>query len=242
VCCYFAQQPGDSDVSFLKVVASDAETVVGNALLLAATREKVSLAERQHLARELHDSVSQALYGIALGARTIRELLDRDPAQIIGLAEYVLQLAAAGLAEMRALIFELRPESLELEGLPAALTKQADAIRARHGVVVETFLDDVPECSIQLQHTLYRIAQEALHNAAKHANARRIEVRLRAHDSTISLDVIDDGVGFQPRGAYPGHLGLRSMHERAAAIGGTLQVTSSPGAGTRVRFTVPFER
>jgi PAS domain S-box-containing protein len=242
VCCYFAQQPGDSDVTFLKFVASDAETVVGNALLLAAAREKVSLAERQHLARELHDSVSQALYGIALGARTICELLDRDPAQIIGLAEYVLQLADAGLAEMRALIFELRPESLELEGLPAALTKQADAIRARHGVVVETFLDDVPECSIQLQHTLYRIAQEALHNAAKHANARRIEVRLRAHDSTISLDVIDDGVGFQPRGAYPGHLGLRSMHERAAAIGGTLQVTSSPGAGTRVRFTVPFER
>jgi signal transduction histidine kinase len=242
MCCYFARQPGDSDVAFLKVVASEAATVIGNAQLLAAAREKVSRAERQHLARELHDSVSQALYGIALGARTIRELLDRDPTQIIGPADYVLQLADAGLADMRALIFQLRPESLELEGLAAALVKQADAVRARHGVVVETSLDDVRECSIEVQHALYRIAQEALHNAAKHANARRIEVRLHARDSTITLDVIDDGVGFQPHGEYPGHLGLRSMRERAATIGGMLHITSSPGAGTRVRFTVPFER
>ncbi|MGY1708318.1 GAF domain-containing sensor histidine kinase [Geodermatophilus sp. SYSU D00758] len=241
ICCFFAQPPADPEVAFLKVVANDAATVVGNLLLLSATREKVSLAERQHLARELHDSVSQALYGIGLGARTIRELLDRDPSRITGAADYVLQLAEEGLTEIRDLIFQMRPESPDREGLRAALTREADAVRARHGIVVETFLDDVPTCSVQVQHTLYRIAQEALHNAARHAHARRVEVRLRAHGSTLALDVDDDGVGFRPDDEYPQHLGLRSMRERAAMIGGALEIDSSPGAGTRVRLTVPSE-
>ncbi|MGY1736645.1 GAF domain-containing protein [Geodermatophilus sp. SYSU D00684] len=239
LCCFFAERPDDPDVAFLRVVASDAATIVGNLLLLAAARERGSLAERQHLARELHDSVSQALYGIALGARTIRELLDRDPGQISGPADYVLQLADVALAEMRALIFELRPESLELEGLHAALSKEADAVRARHGLVVETVLDDVPEVSLQAQHALYRIAQEALHNAARHGHAYHVGVRLHADGSTVILEVVDDGVGFEPDAEYPGHLGLRSMRERAAALGGTVRITSSFGAGTRVRVTVP---
>lgn len=242
--CYYLhrdQRPGDAiDLDFLKVIAGLVSSVVENAQLLAAAREKVALEERQHLARELHDSVSQALYGIALGARTAHEMLRRDPWAVREPIDYVLQLAEAALAEMRALIFELRPESLETEGLEGALARQAEAVRARHGLAVETSLAVVPDVSAEVQQALYRIGQEALHNAARHSEARRVEVRLAAEDATIALDVIDDGVGFRPDDDFPGHLGLRSMRERALGVGGTLEVTSGPGGGTHVTARVPL--
>jgi len=122
----------DAEVAFLKIVADQAAVIAENARLVTDAQAHVALEERQRLARELHDSVSQALFGIGLGARTAREHLDRDPGAARAPLDYVLQLAEAGLAEMRALIFELRPESLEKEGLVGALAKQAAARRARH--------------------------------------------------------------------------------------------------------------
>jgi signal transduction histidine kinase len=198
--------------------------------------------ERQRLARELHDSVSQALYGIALGARTARALLDRDPQKAVEPIDYVLSLANAGMAEMRALIFELRPDSLAHEGLVVALTKQAEALRARHQIVVRARLCDEPDLALDAKDALYRIAQESLHNVVKHARAGRVELWLDAatpQSPFVTLDIRDDGTGFDATAAFPGHLGLHSMRERAARLGGTLTIESAPGQGTHVRARIP---
>lgn len=241
VCYYFApeRRPDETCLRLIRAMAAQAAIVVDNAQLLAAANKTVALEERQHLARELHDSVSQALYGIALGARAALERLDQDPRGAREPVSYVLQLAETGLAEMRALIFELRPESLRAEGLAAALVKQADAARGRSGTAVDVSIDDIPDSAIEAQQALYRIGQEALHNAAKHARAQHVQLRLAVEDDHLTLDVTDDGQGFDPEAAYPGHLGLQSMRERAVAAGGNLWISSSKGTGTRVRATVP---
>jgi signal transduction histidine kinase len=140
---------------------------------------------------------------------------------------------------MRALIFELRPESLETEGLVAALEKQAAALRARHEIEVETTLCNEPEASPEAKEAVYRIAQEALHNTVKHARANRVEIRMDCGAERIDLEVSDDGVGFDAGGDFPGHLGLRSMRERAERRGGTLQVETAPGKGTRLHARIP---
>jgi PAS domain S-box-containing protein len=234
------EQPGEDERVFLSAVTDQAAVVVDNARLFSEARGKAALEERQRLARELHDSVSQALYGIALGARTARALLDRAPEQVADPLDYVLSLADAGLAEMRALIFELRPESLESEGLIAALEKQASALRARHEVEVEAVLCDEPNVPLEKKEALYRIAQEALHNTVKHARANAVDLKMECDPGRITLTVSDDGAGFDPEGDFPGHLGLRSMRERAARLGGTLEIESAPGKGTRIRARIPL--
>jgi signal transduction histidine kinase len=216
--------------------------VVENARLFAQARDKAALEERQRLARELHDSVSQALYGITLGTKTARALLERNPEQVADSLEYVLSLATAGQAEMRALIFELRPESLKKEGLVAALEKQADALKARHGIDTVAALCNEPDASLEVKEAVYRIAQEALHNTVKHARASNVKIKMQCTPEQITLEITDDGAGFEARGDFPGHLGLRSMRERALHLGGVLEVDSSPGKGTHVCARIPVRR
>src|SRR5262249_42149120 len=153
--------------------------------------------------------------------------------------DYVLTLAEAGLAEMRALIFELRPESLEVEGLIAALDHQLAALHARHGIAVEASLGTEPEVPYASKEAMYRVAQEALHNVVKHAHASAVKVTLGADAEGLTLEVCDDGQGFDPDGQFPGHLGLRTMQERAAGLGGSVRVESTPGSGTRVHAWIP---
>jgi signal transduction histidine kinase len=140
---------------------------------------------------------------------------------------------------MRALIFELRPESLEKEGLVAALEKQAAAVQARHGIRVEAELVREPEASLEVKEALYRVAQEALHNTVKHARAANVKLKLVESPDGITLGIFDDGVGFDVRKDFPGHLGLKSMRERATRLGGTLEVTSEPEHGVRILARVP---
>jgi signal transduction histidine kinase len=238
--CYLPdQEPGEDEKVFLRAVADQTAVALENARLFSEARGKAALEERQRLARELHDSVSQALYGIALGAKTARKLVDQNPERAADPLEYVLSLAEAGLAEMRALIFELRPESLENEGLVAALEKQAAALRARHEIRVQTILCEEPGASPETKEALYRIAQEALHNTVKHARAKNSKIRVECDPDTIILEISDDGVGFDTGGDFPGHLGLHSMRERAEGLGGTLKVESAPGEGTRIRVLIP---
>jgi len=234
------QEPGEDERVFLKAVADQTAVVVENAGLFAEAHGKAALEERQRLARELHDSVSQALYGIALGSRTARTLLDREahPDRVAEWLEYVLSLAEAGLTEMRALIFELRPESLETEGLVTALNQQAAALEARHELPVHTTLGEEPDLPLETKEALYRIAQEALHNTVKHAHASRADLKLESEVGGIALEVSDDGVGFDPEGSFSGHLGLKSMRERATRLGGTLWVESAPGEGTTIRVRI----
>jgi PAS domain S-box-containing protein len=234
------EEPGEDEKAFLVAVADQTAVAVENARLFAKARGKAALEERQRLARELHDSVSQALYGIALEAKTGRALLGGDSQEAADSLEYVLSLAGAGLAEMRALIFELRPESLETEGLVAALEKQVAVLETRHEIGVEAILCDEPAAPLESKEAAYRIAQEAIHNTVRHARAGAILIALDSDETGISLEVSDDGVGFDPEADFPGHLGLSSMRERAVNLGGTLEVDSAPARGTRVRAHIPF--
>lgn len=141
---------------------------------------------------------------------------------------------------MRALIFELRPESLETEGLIAALQKQAEATSARYEIPVRSSLCAEPAAPLPVKEALYRIAQEALHNTVKHAQAGSIELSLVREERDVVLEVRDDGRGFDPGGSFPGHLGLHSMKERAARHGGVVGVESALGRGTSVRARIPL--
>jgi signal transduction histidine kinase len=221
-------------------IAHQAAVAIQNARLHEHMLRHAAIEERQRLARELHDSVSQALYGIGLGAQSALGWLERDDrTRAVDSLGYVLELANAGLAEMRALIFELRPESLAQDGLVRALERQIVALRARHRLAIETLSIDEPDVALPVKEALYRIAQEALHNTVKHARASAVRVQLTREDGWLVLDVHDDGAGFEPGGDFPGHLGLRSMRERVERLGGDLAIDSAPGRGTRVRALVP---
>jgi signal transduction histidine kinase len=220
--------------------ANQAAVAIENARLYEASERLGMLEERQRIARELHDSVSQALFGIGLAARTARAWLDRDPARAVESIDYILNLAEAGLVEMRALIFELRPDSLEQGGLVAALLQHAAGLRARYGVRITTSLEGEPIVSREVREALFRVAHEALNNTIKHAQASMIGIELAQVQDAVMLSIHDDGVGFDPREAHPGHFGLQSMRERIEREGGVLTIESRPNEGTTVRATLPL--
>lgn len=232
--------PRERELDFLAAIADQAAVAIENARLFSRSQEQASLEERQRLARELHDSVAQALYGITLGVKTARTWLERDPARAAEPLDYVLSLAEGGTAEMKALLFALRPDALAQEGLVAALTKQTAVLSARYKLQVETDLGDEPGVPLQVKEALYRIAQEALHNSVKHARAGVVRVALREEEGHVTLRVQDDGQGFDPDQDFPGHLGLRSMRERAHGVGALLTLHTAPGAGVDLRVRVPL--
>jgi signal transduction histidine kinase len=244
LCGHFLgdSRPTGLELAYMSLVAAQSAAAVEASRRRAAAAGKAVTAERRRLARELHDSVSQALYSIGLGARTVGELLDRDPAQAHQPVDYILQLAEAGLAELRALIFELRPEGLAEEGLVAALDKQIAAVGVRHGLDTLAVLGPEPPVSLDIKRSLYRIALEVLQNVVRHAHAGRVTARMELGAADLVLEIGDDGVGFDPGASFPGHLGLASMRERIGAIGGELDISSAPGAGTRVRARAPLDR
>jgi signal transduction histidine kinase len=211
-------------------------------------REGESAAlERQRIARDLHDSVSQSLFSTTLHVRTAQHALELEELDTDGPVGEELceigQLTRGALAEMRALIFELQPGALAEEGLVAAIGKQASALSAREGLAIEVDgpTDRLP-ISAEVEEQLYRVGQEALANVVKHARARNATVRIAATDDTVSIEVSDDGRGFDPAAVGPDHFGLRSMRGRVADLGGRLEITSTPGRGTALRVEVPAQR
>ena len=227
---YFDQTtPKRAELEFLRTVANQLDVALENARLIALAQNQAALEERHKLARELHDSVSQALYGISLGAKTAKAQLERDPQKAKEALEYIEQLTEAGVIEMRALIFELRPESLEQDGLVAALQKQAEMMRLRYRLEMDTQFTE-PQLSLEAKQALLRIAQEALHNTVKHAQAKRARLELTANSLLIS----DDGIGFDPSQRFDDKLGQRTMRERAEAIGASFALSSS-NQGTQIR-------
>jgi signal transduction histidine kinase len=202
----------------------------------ARAEELAVVEERNRLARDLHDSVNQALYGLALSAEAAnRHLAAGETAAAGERLRDVGDSAQEALKEMRLLIHELRPPLLEQEGLAAALQSRLAAVEGRVGLVAELEIagDDRPPLKVEAE--LDRIAQEALNNALKHARAGRIAVRLCQEPRRVVLEIVDDGVGFDPALVRPGGLGLTSMAERAARVGGRFAIESRPGAGTRIR-------
>jgi signal transduction histidine kinase len=224
--------PSSNDRLLVRVGANQLAIALQGAELRA-------VQERQRLARDLHDSVSQALYAIVLDIATAQRIGGADPTRLEAILKDAHSLAEAGLAEMRALIFELRPEFLNQEGLVGALQRQVAAVRARHQLSITLNATDEPEAVPAIKEALYRVGQEALNNAAKHAGAQAVVITLEASAGELVLRVRDDGRGFHPGKSFPGHLGLRSMRERAASVGGVVAISSAPGQGTEVTFRVP---
>ncbi len=216
---------------------SDRERLEGGLRRQAA--ELASSEERAHLARELHDSVTQALFSMTLISRSIELLLERDPAAVPAKLASLRDLQREALAEMRALIFELRPGNVEEHGLIQALRTHSASLSGRIGlpVVVEGELTERPP--IEVEETLYRIAQEALHNVVKHAGAREVRLDVARVGEGVALRVTDDGRGFDPLTVPDGHLGIAGMRSRAERLGGQLTVTAAPGRGTTIEVLVP---
>lgn len=199
-----------------------------------------AIQERTRLARELHDSVSQSLYGIVMGTHTAMQTLS-EPDRAAAALEYVLKQSEAGLTEMRALIFELRPEHLEKEGLLAALRRQVIALCKSHNLkLTENFSGPEPQVSLRIKEGVYRIGIEAVRNAIKHAHATTLSVQLFADTREIRLEVYDNGLGFDTQAAHTEHLGLQGMRERASQIQANLDIDSAPGEGTLVRLVLPI--
>jgi PAS domain S-box-containing protein len=220
-------------------IANHAATAIENARLYQQATQLAAMEERQRLARELHDSVAQTFYGIALAAHGALAMLKGDRAGTMETIEYILSLANTGLTEVRALIFDLRPEALRREGLVVALSKQTDALRSRNDMVVDDALGSEPDASVEVKEVIYRIVQEALRNVVRHSSARRVSVRLWEQDGLVKLEVQDNGVGFDPARVASTSMGLRSMRDRAASLGGRVRVESTAGQGTRVYGEIP---
>lgn len=229
----------ETDSWVMSTLADLLSVAIQNADLYAQAQEGAAYEERNRLARELHDSVSQALYGIALGTKTARALLDRDPSKLKEPLDYILQLADAGLMEMRALIFDLRKDSLQEEGLLAALTRQTDSMGARYGITIHKDFCDEPLLPLATKEGIYWVAREALHNIVKHAKATQIDLSLDCNTHSLWLEIRDNGLGFDPNADFKGHMGLGNMRERTSRLGGTLEIESQPGGGTLVRVRVP---
>jgi PAS domain S-box-containing protein len=195
--------------------------------------------ERAKLAQELHDSVTQALFSMTLTTRSAEMLLERDPACAGEKLTELRELATDALAEMRGLIFELRPGSLDRDGLVTALRKHAAAVQGRTGISVVVEATDVDRVAPDVEETLYRIAQEALHNVVKHARASEARIVLDHDGTVLRMSITDDGVGFDPSSVPSGHLGLEGMRTRAERIGATVDVESRSGGGTRIEVLIP---
>ncbi|QFP76173.1 sensor histidine kinase [Deinococcus sp. AJ005] len=232
-------RPGADELAFLLSIADHAGTAQHAAQLIERAGARAGEQERARLARELHDSVAQALYGISLGAKTARATLDRDPERTRASLDYTIRLADGGVSEMKALLFSLRPDALEEGGLVAALSQHAHALEARHGLTVHARLDHEPSLTPDAQAAAYRVAQEALHNVVKHARAQNVWLAVSQDGPAVTVSIRDDGRGFDPTAAGRGTLGQRSMRERAAGAGGTLEVRSAAGEGTAVTLRLP---
>ncbi|MEA2685614.1 MAG: hypothetical protein QOE93_809 [Actinomycetota bacterium] len=235
----------DADESLIRLVAAHAAIAIENARLYEKSRELSIVEERNRIALELHDSISQTLFSIRLAAGTAMNFLETDCDRAREELTSVRQLAGDAATELRSVIFELRPAALEPDGLLPALRKHLDLLGRTHNLAVTLAADGVVgELPPDIEADLYRVAQEALNNVVRHASATAVALALTtdAAGRTVTLTVADDGVGFDPqaRSIRAQRLGLTSMQARTARHGGSTRVSSAPGAGTTVTAEIPL--
>jgi signal transduction histidine kinase len=226
------------DEELIQLLAAHAAIAITNARLHERSRELSILSERNRLALELHDVVSQKLFSLVLSAEAARTLLDRDASAARAQVARLQELASEALDELRSLIFELRPPDLERDGLCGALRKHVEVLRRLQPTTIELEGDLELAADPPRDQEVFRIAQEALQNALRHAQASRVVVRLHGENGTLRLEVEDDGVGFDTGAPElrSRRLGLTSMEERAQRIGARLELRSTAGSGTTVRL------
>jgi PAS domain S-box-containing protein len=216
-------------------------------VLLEITQRKqaeqaAAVIERVRLARELHDSVMQTLIAANMHVRTLRKIWQQNPPAVDNHIREIEELTRTAVAELRVLLFEMRPLELTRTGLPRLLEQLVAAMHSRSSTVITLTADPVPPLAPDVQIAVYRIAQESLNNMCKHAGARKSHVHLQVDGERLVLSVTDDGVGFDPEAVPGGHFGVRGMVERAAAIDARLNIHSEPGAGTSIELAWPGTR
>ncbi|MBC8444746.1 MAG: GAF domain-containing sensor histidine kinase, partial [Chloroflexi bacterium] len=235
-------QQFDADERALLAAVADQIGVTVETVRLRAEAEQVALLqERERLARDMHDSVTQSLYSLTLwieaGQRSARS---GDLAHVEEYLERLEEGTRQAIRDMRLLVYELRPPVLEYEGLVGALQERLDAVEKRSGVQVQLMVQGDLDLTPEIEEGLYRIAQEALNNALKHAGASAIVVRLHVGGDEVELEIADDGVGFDRNAISDmGGMGLANMRQRADQLSGTLCIVSTPGEGTRIHAAIP---
>jgi len=231
---------GESDIRLLQTFAASMSIALENAHLYEQARHLAILEERQRLGRELHDSVTQSLYGINLYAEAAAgQMAAEKYDQVRQYLSDIQNTAQESLAEMRLLIYELRPPILEREGLVAALQNRLYSVENRAGLKSDLKCNLEERLSPVMEEGLYRIAHEALNNTLKHSHARNVWISIQQNHGITTMEIADDGIGFEPESVQrEGCLGMISMRERALVHGWVFSVDSSPGNGTRVRVEV----
>ena len=235
--CGFTQD----DEDLLRILADHAAIALTNARLHERSRELTLAGERARIAHELHDAVSQKLFSLRLTAQAAAALVDVHPDRAKEEIRHVAALAAEAADELRAVVVELRPAALDEDGLVATLRTQADVLDRVHSAGVTFHAFSVRALPASQEEALLRVAQEALHNALRHAHAASVSVTLEGQGKGARLRVRDDGRGFDPTAVRRAgrHLGLVSMRDRADGVGGRLSVESEPGKGTVIEMEVP---
>lgn len=237
---------GDEDERLLGILAAHAAIALTRARMFERDRELTLVEERARIARDLHDAVAQKLFSLRLTVGAAEALTvkgDRDRAR--EQFARVKELAGSALDELRAVVTELRPPAVREDGLVPALRKHVAVISRAHPVRVSFNSDCDGRCELpgEVEDVVFRVAQEALHNALRHAEPSTVDIDLSTSGHEVTLVVADDGKGFDGDPARDGghHLGLASMRERTRQAGGRLRVESRPGAGTTLRLEVPYE-
>ncbi|MEV0644239.1 GAF domain-containing sensor histidine kinase [Phytomonospora sp. NPDC050363] len=228
------------DERLLELFAGHAAIAITNARLYERSQELSVMAERGRLARDLHDAVAQKLFSLRLTAKAAGTLVMASPERALAQMEQVERLAGEALDELRSVIVELAPPDLAADGLVRTLVKQARLLDRLHPAEVTCAADsDATGLPPAAETVVFRIAQEALHNALRHSGAAHVELRMACGEEAFTLAVDDDGAGFDTRAAATKGLGLQSMSVRATELGGRLDVRTGPGAGTTISLVVP---
>lgn len=221
----------------LKIFAELAAIAIRNAQMFEQAQAQAAVEERQRLARDLHDAVSQTLFSANMIAETLPRLFERNPDDAIGGITKLSQLTKGALAEMRTLLLELRPASFEQSSLRSLLDHLANAFTGRTQVPVVVHGAEQAALPPDVKIVFYRIAQESLNNIMKHARASKVEILLEVTTDAVMLRVRDDGRGFEPRSVTDEHMGLSIMQERAATIHAICHIDSRLDEGTEVVLT-----
>ncbi|WP_029100627.1 sensor histidine kinase [Brevibacillus thermoruber] len=210
-----------------------------NAALAEQLKQAAVTEERQRLARELHDAVSQQLFAIAMTTAALKRLVEKNPQRAAQQIELVEEMAAAAQAEMRALLLHLRPATLQNKTLKEAIVDLLEELARKNALAISWEIEDVEGLPSGIEDHLFRILQESLSNTLRHARASQIAVKLFTLQGQVRLRVTDDGVGFDPEGEKLTSYGLRSMRERVAELGGSLDIYSAVGKGTQIEVRIP---